>query len=125
MQVWEDKGKQDRREVWTQVMEECAHGAEESKSYIVSNEAAQSFSREIQNDENIVSGRSYGHPLRMQKESSLIIMGPHHRKPPALWKHVQESNRSCSQSFPLPLSSSMQSDFKRCSLARPSTIKIF
>lgn len=62
MQVWGDKGKEDRREVWAQVMEERAHGAEESKPYIVGNEAAQSFSREIQNDQNSVSGRSYGHP---------------------------------------------------------------
>lgn len=43
MQVWQNKGKQDRKEVWEQIMEELVYEAEESKLYIAGSEASQGF----------------------------------------------------------------------------------
>lgn len=43
VQVWENKGKQGRREIWEQIMEGLIHEAEESKVYMAGNEAHQGF----------------------------------------------------------------------------------
>lgn len=42
-QVWENKGKQGRRDVWEQIMGELVYAAEESRLYIVGKEACQGF----------------------------------------------------------------------------------